>query len=169
MLRVAVAVLAVLAAMVTAIAPAAAQLGIPSPVPLPGAGQVAPSVSYIWYEPRRAEVESGRGLEAAAVFRFLGPVRGRIQYAWPQSGNYSNLGLAAVIGWGGPIYLGAGYERSSGRETFPVARDLSESQPYAFVGLTQKSTLYALIFEAERSFGDELEGTTLKAGVSMSW
>lgn len=169
MLRIAVAIAVGFAAVATAVAPAAAQLGIPSPVPLPGAGQVAPVVSYIWYEPQRSEVESGRGLEAAAVFRLLGPVKARLQYTWPQSGDYSNLGLAAVIGWGGPIYLGAGYERSSGRETSPIARDVSESQPYAFVGLTQKSTLYALIFEAERSFGDELQGTTLKAGLSISW
>ena len=170
MFRIAVTVAAVLAAMVAAVAPAAAQLGLTAPVPLPaGGGQAAPIVSYIWYEPQRSEVESGRGVELATVFHFFGPVKGRIQYIWPQSGDYSNIGLAGLVGWGGPIYFGAGYERSSGHENVPVARGISEYQPYAFAGVTSRGQLYSLLFEAERGFGDDLKGTTIKAGVSLSW
>jgi hypothetical protein len=134
-----------------------------------GGGQASPSLSYIWYEPSRSEVDSGRGFEVAAVFNLLGPVKGRLQYAWPQSGDYSNIGLAAIAGWGGPIYIGAGYERSSGHETLPVSRDISEYQTYGFVGLASRTKFYSLLLEVERSFGSELDGTTLKAGVSVSF
>lgn len=170
MSRIAVTVAAVFAAVATAVAPAAAQLALPSPVPLPGAGQrPTPIVSYIWYEPERSEVDSGRGVEVAAVFNLAGPVKGRVQWAWPQSGDYANIGLAGLLGWNRPIYFGAGYERSSGHETAPVARDISEYQPYAFAGVTSRNQLYSLLLEVERSFGDELNGTTLKAGASVSW
>ena len=168
MLRIAVAVTALCAAVVFAMAPAAAQIGIPTPLPGLG-GQSAPNVSYIWYEPARSEVESGRGIEIATLFPLAGPIKGRIQYIWPQTGGYSNLGLAGIISGGGGIYVGAGYERTGGHETSPVARDINETQPYAFVGMTSKGSLYSLILEAERSFGDELKGTTLKAGVSLAF
>ncbi|UCH33303.1 MAG: hypothetical protein JSV65_12055 [Armatimonadota bacterium] len=170
MFRIGVAVAAVSVALVIAAAPAVAQITIPAPIPVPGAGQQAtPVVSYIWYEPSRDEVESGKGVELSAVFGFLGPVKGRIQWTWPQSGDYSNLGLAGIIGWGSPIYFGAGYGRTGGHETSPVSRDVSEYQSYAFAGLTSRSQLYSLLLEVERSFGDELKGTTLKAGITMSW
>jgi len=168
MFRFAVALTAVCAAMVVMMAPAAAQLPVPMPVPGLGA-QTAPVLSYIWYEPARAEVEAGRGLEVATVFSLAGPIKGRLQYAWPQTGDYSNLGLAAVLNSGGKIYIGAGYERSKGRETLPVSRGISENQPYAFVGMISKGMVYSLALEAERSFGSELNGTTLKAGISLAW
>jgi len=153
-----------------AAAPAAAQIQIPAPLPLPGAGtQATPVVSYIWYEPERAEVEAGQGVELSAVFGFFGPVKGRLQWSWPQSGDYSNMGIAGVVGWGGSMYFGAGYARSSGRETTPVPRDITEYQSYAFAGVMSSGPLYSLVLEAERSFGSELEGTTLKAGITMSW
>ena len=168
MLRIAVVVTALCAAVVFAMAPATAQFGIPTP--LPGLGsQSAPVVSYIWYEPARQEVESGRGIEVAATFPLAGPIKGRIQYIWPQTGDYSNLGLAGVISGGGGMYIGAGYERTSGHETSPVSRNINETQPYAFIGATSKGSLYSLMLEAERSFGDQLKGTTLKAGVSLAF
>ena len=174
MVRIAVTLAVVCVVMAAAVAPAGAQLPLPVQLGLPAAtqllgGGLTPVVSYAWYQPARDEVESGKGLEVAAVFKFLGPIKTRLQYSWPQSGGYSNLGLAAVVNWGGSIYAGAGYERTSGRETSPVVRDIDETQPYAFVGLTQKSQLYSIIFEAERSFGSELNGTTLKAGMTMGW
>ncbi len=170
MFRFAVALTAVCAAVVMVMAPAAAQFPFPTPLPVPGLGtQAAPVLSYIWYEPARAEVEAGRGLEVATVFNLAGPIKGRLQYAWPQTGDYSNLGLAAVLNWGGKIYVGAGYERSKGHETLPVSRGISENQPYAFAGMVSKGMVYSLVLEAERSFGDELKGTTLKAGISLSW
>jgi hypothetical protein len=168
MIKVAVALTAICLALVAAMAPAAAQIGLP--MPTPGLGtQAAPVMSYVWYEPQRAEVESGRGIEVAALFSLAGPIKGRLQYVWPQSGDYSNLGLAAVLNWGGRFYLGAGYERTSGHETSPVSRGIDENQPYAFVGMTSKGPLYSLILEAERGFGSELQGTTYKAGISMAW
>jgi hypothetical protein len=170
MARVAVVVAALVAAVVVMIPPAAAQLPVPGASALPGrAAQATPMVTYAWYEPQRSEVDSGRGFEAAAVFNFAGPVKGRIQYLWPQSGDYSNIGIAALLGWGGPIYLGAGYERSSGHESLPVPRDISDYQTYAFAGLASRSQFYSLLFEVERSFGSELKGTTFKAGLTLSW
>ena len=170
MSRVAAVVAAVCAATVLMIVSASAQLPIPGASALPGGGaQAAPMVSYIWYEPARSEVDSGRGFEVATVFNLIGPVKARLQYAWPQSGDYSNIGLAGIAGWGGPIYFGAGYERSSGHETLPVSRGISEYQTYAFAGLVSRSRFYSVLFEVERSFGSELNGTTLKAGVSLSF
>jgi hypothetical protein len=169
MFRVAVTITAVFAIAVIAIAPAAAQLGASAlPVPSP-VRAVTPMVSYVWYEPARDEVESGRGIEAAVLFNFAGPIKGRLQYIWPQTGDYSNIALSGVLGWGGPIYLGAGIERSSARENFPVPRDIDETQTYAFVGLASRNPLYSLLFEVERSFGSDLEGTTFKAGATVSW
>jgi len=170
MLRIAVLVAALLAAVLMAVGAGVAQAAIPSPVPLPGTHSiVTPTVSYAWYIPARDEVDSGRGVEVSALFPLAGPVKGRLQYLWPQTGGYSNVGLAAVLGSGGPIYFGAGFERTGGRETAPVSHGISETQTYAFAGITQRSTLYSIVFEGERSFGDELRGTTLKAGVSISW
>jgi hypothetical protein len=160
----------VLAAALTAVGAGVAQAAIPSPVPLPGTHSiVSPMVSYAWYLPARGEVDSGHGMEIAATFPLGGPVKGRLQYLWPQGGDYSNLGLAAVLGWGGPIYLGAGFERTSGRETTPVPHGINETQTYALAGITQRSQFFSVMFEAERSFGSELRGTTLKAGISISW
>lgn len=169
MSRLAVTIAAVVTIVVIGIAPAAAQLGVPAlPVPNP-VRAITPMVSYVWYEPDRDEIESGRGVEAAVLFNFAGPIKGRLQYIWPQSGDYSNIALSGVLGFGGPIYLGAGIERSSARQNFPIAQDIDETQTYAFVGLASRNPLYSLLFEVERSFGDDLKGTTFKAGATVSW
>lgn len=148
--------------------PAQAQLFSPLAVAGLATGST-PTVAYCWYQPASDDIDSGRGFEGSVTFSLSGPIKGRLQYMWPQTGDYSNLGLAAMMSLGDKLYAGAGYERTRGQRTTPVEEGVKETQPYAFIGLISKGTAFAMTFEAERSFGDELNGTTYKVGFTTAW